>query len=71
MSVFIFREKTLKSCEASLYSGSSSTSVKSRLSPQPLTDLIFQCDGMLKKPERSMMDILKEVEQKKKVIYSF
>jgi len=55
------------SCEASLYSGSNTLSSKPRLSPEPVIDLILQLDGMLKRLESSMLDIVKDVEQKKKV----
>ncbi|KAK2154529.1 hypothetical protein LSH36_266g02042 [Paralvinella palmiformis] len=59
-------EKSLVSCEASLYSGSNTLSSKPRLSPEPVIDLILQLDGMLKRLESSMLDIVKDVEQKKK-----
>ena len=37
------------------------------LSPQPILDTLTQLEAMLKKLEQAVMDVIKDVEQKKKV----
>ena len=50
-----------------VYSGSSTTGGQPALSPQSILDTLAQLDSMLKKLEQAVMDIMKDVDHKKKV----
>jgi len=62
------REKKVGSCKELLYAGSSTLSGLPLLTPQPILENILQLRDMLKQVEQSIMDIVKDVDQKKKVV---
>ncbi len=57
----------MRACESMVYSGSTTVGGQPLLSPQPVLDALTQLDTMLKKLEQVIMDVIKDVENKKKV----
>ena len=64
---FIFSEKDLKMCEELIYTGSSTTSGAPLLTPRPIQDAIIQLRDMLKQLEQGIIDVVKDLGNKKKV----
>ena len=63
-----YRESNLQTCESLIYC--SSTSGQPSLSPQPIVDTLTQLDAMLKKLEQAVMDVIKDIDHKKKVSFN-
>lgn len=57
----------MKACQSMVYSESSTVGGLPILSPQPVLDILTQLDSMLKKLEEAVMDIIKDIDGKKKV----
>ena len=57
----------MKACQSMVYAESSTVGGLPILSPQPIIDLLAQLDNMLKKLEEAVMDIIKDIDGKKKV----
>ena len=57
----------MRACQSLVYAESSTVGGLPVLSPQPIVDLLNQLDNMLKKLEEAVMDIIKDVDGKKKV----
>ena len=57
----------MRVCQAAVYSGSSTESGQPVLSPPPILDALTQLDTMLKRLESAVMDIMKDVDRKRKV----
>ena len=53
-----------------MYSGSSTSTGQPALSPQPIHDALVQLDSLVKKLEQVIMDVIKDVDSKKKVSFT-
>ena len=65
--LFVSRENDLNRFESKVYSGSSAMGGQPMLSPQSIVDALSQLDTTMQKLEHAVMDIIKDIEQKKKV----
>ena len=62
-----FRERNLSVCESVIYEGSSTTSGQPQLTPRQIEENIVQLQELLTQMEKSTMDMVKDVDNKKKV----
>ncbi|KAK3601506.1 hypothetical protein CHS0354_027652 [Potamilus streckersoni] len=61
-------EKNLESCEDMVYAGSSTTSGQPLLTPRAILDSMNQLQDMFSKLEQAIKDIIKDVDNKKKIL---
>ena len=59
----------MQTCESLIYPSSTVAGGQPSLSPQPIVDTLTQLDEMLKKLEQAVMDVIKDIDHKKKVTY--
>ena len=57
----------MRACEELIYAGSSTTSGQPLLTPRPIQENIIQLQNMLKQLEHGIMEVVKEIDNKKKV----
>ena len=65
--LFHYSSSSLKTLEDKVYSGSSTLGGQPMLSPQTIVDSLVQLDSLMKKLEQTVMDIIKDIDSKKKV----
>lgn len=54
-------------CEELVYAGSSTSSGLPLLTPRPIQDNVMQLKDMLKQLEQGILDVVKDIDNKKKV----
>lgn len=62
-----YREHKVGVCEELIYAGSSTTSGQPLLTPRPIQENIIQLQNMLKQLEQGIMEVVKDIDNKKKV----
>jgi hypothetical protein len=61
-------DRELTKCDSVLYADSSTVGGQPSLSPRPVVETMTQLDSLLKKLEQIVMDVIKDIDNKKKVI---
>ncbi|XP_053393932.1 HAUS augmin-like complex subunit 3 [Mercenaria mercenaria] len=61
-------EHKVWACEELVYAGSSTTSGQPLLTPRPIQDNIIQLRNMLKQLEQGIMEVVKDIDNKKKLL---
>lgn len=61
-------EENLHICEGLIYAGSSTTAGQPVLTPRPIQDSIIQLTDMLKQLEQGILDTVKDIDNKKKLL---
>ena len=63
----MFSEQELTKCDSLLYADCSTAGGPPSLSPRSVVEAMTQLDGLLKKLEQVVMDVIKDIDSKKKV----